>query len=63
MRGIVAELEDGSFPGLGDWARWHETGELPPDIVAMSAAALEQTGFPVSDITGASHDSADERGR
>lgn len=42
VRGIVAEFEDGSFPGLAEWAHWLKTGELPPDIAAMSADALEK---------------------
>jgi DNA-binding PadR family transcriptional regulator len=63
VRGIVAEFEDGSFPGLDGWARWHETGELPPEIVAMSSAALDGTGFTASDATGAGSSPGDERSR
>jgi DNA-binding PadR family transcriptional regulator len=42
VRGIVAEFENGSFPGLAEWAHWLKTGELPPDIAARSADALEK---------------------
>jgi DNA-binding PadR family transcriptional regulator len=37
VRGLVQELEDGSFPLVDEWARWHETGEFPPELVAMSS--------------------------
>ncbi len=53
VRGIVRELGDGSFPDLDGWARWHETGELSAEVSAMAAAALDQTGFPASEITPA----------
>ncbi|HEX9537580.1 MAG TPA: PadR family transcriptional regulator [Streptosporangiaceae bacterium] len=53
VRGVVADLENGSFPGMDDWARWHETGELPAGIAAMAAAALDEARFPASDATTA----------
>jgi DNA-binding PadR family transcriptional regulator len=43
VRGLVRELEDGSFPGLDEWARWLETGELSPEVTAMAEAALNAT--------------------
>jgi DNA-binding PadR family transcriptional regulator len=43
VRGLVQELEDGSFPGMDDWARWVETGELSPEVTAMAEAALNAT--------------------
>jgi DNA-binding PadR family transcriptional regulator len=30
-RSLLAEFEDGSFPGLGAWQYIHDTGELPPE--------------------------------
>jgi DNA-binding PadR family transcriptional regulator len=31
-RGLLAQLADGKLPGQDLWRRFHETGELPPDI-------------------------------
>jgi DNA-binding PadR family transcriptional regulator len=39
VRGIAKEFEDGSFPGIDSWRRWHETGEVPAEV--MDAAAHE----------------------
>ncbi|NKZ04219.1 PadR family transcriptional regulator [Actinomadura latina] len=41
VRGFLAEIEDGSLPGLGMWRAFHETGELPPEI-----AELAERGAP-----------------
>lgn len=30
-RSLLAELTDGTLPGLAEWRRWHETGETPPE--------------------------------
>jgi DNA-binding PadR family transcriptional regulator len=43
VRGIVHELEDGSFPGMDEWARWVETGEVSPEVAAMAEAAMNET--------------------
>jgi DNA-binding PadR family transcriptional regulator len=43
VRGIVSELEEGSFPLVDEWAHWHETGEFSPEIAAMANAALDET--------------------
>jgi DNA-binding PadR family transcriptional regulator len=52
VHGIVGELEDGSFPLSKEWAEWHETGELPPDLVAMATDAanevMSRTGDAIS---------------
>jgi DNA-binding PadR family transcriptional regulator len=61
VRGVVADLDDGSFPGMDDWARWHETGEMPADIAAMATAALEEAGFPASEATTADSRTDGER--
>ena len=29
VRSLLAELTDGTLPGLAEWRRWHETGETP----------------------------------
>ncbi|WP_232326088.1 PadR family transcriptional regulator [Microbispora sp. ATCC PTA-5024] len=31
-RSLLAELADGTFPGLDLWRRWHDTGQTPPDF-------------------------------
>ena len=36
LRGLVAELRDGSFPGLAQWRTFHETGFLPPELAALA---------------------------
>ncbi|MGW3135469.1 PadR family transcriptional regulator [Streptomyces sp. NPDC001139] len=33
VRGFVEEIGDGKLPGVGTWRRFHETGELPPDLM------------------------------
>jgi len=33
-RGLLAELADGKLPGLDLWRRFHETGEVPPEIAS-----------------------------
>ncbi|MFC4907455.1 PadR family transcriptional regulator [Actinomadura gamaensis] len=32
VRALLARLEDGTMAGLADWARFHETGEVPQEI-------------------------------
>ncbi|WP_433478909.1 PadR family transcriptional regulator [Spirillospora sp. CA-142024] len=41
VRGFVAEIEDGSLPGLDLWRTFHETGKVPPEI-----AELAERGAP-----------------
>ena len=36
LRGIVAELRDGSFTGVAQWRAFHETGYMPPELAAMA---------------------------
>jgi DNA-binding PadR family transcriptional regulator len=33
VRSLLAELTDGTFPGLDHWRRFHETGEVPPELI------------------------------
>jgi DNA-binding PadR family transcriptional regulator len=35
VRGLLEELTDGTFPGIGAWRRFHETGEVPDEILAL----------------------------
>ncbi|HVW40603.1 MAG TPA: PadR family transcriptional regulator [Amycolatopsis sp.] len=32
VRAFLAELADGTFPGLAQWREFHETGRLPPEF-------------------------------
>ena len=41
VRGLLKEFSDGTFPGLDAWRRFHATGEVPDDIMALT---LEQGG-------------------
>jgi DNA-binding PadR family transcriptional regulator len=45
VRGLLKELADGTFPGLRDWQRFHETGQLPDEVVAL----IEQQGGQPTD--------------
>lgn len=41
VRSLLAELTDGSLPGMADWRQWHETGAPPPGWSEL----LEETGM------------------
>lgn len=36
VRGLREELTSGSLPGLDHWQRWHETGEIPPELAELA---------------------------
>jgi DNA-binding PadR family transcriptional regulator len=40
VRALLKEFTDGAFPGLDDWRRFHQTGQLPDDVLAL----FEQEG-------------------
>jgi len=40
VRALLTEFTDGTFPGLDDWRTFHETGQLPDDVLAL----FEQEG-------------------
>ena len=42
VRGLLKEFTDGTFPGLEDWQRFHDTGELPADIQALAETEREE---------------------
>ena len=42
VREVLKEFTDGTFPGLEDWQRFHDTGELPDDIQALAQAEREE---------------------
>jgi DNA-binding PadR family transcriptional regulator len=35
VRGLLKEFTDGTFPGIGEWQRFHDTGEVPEDIQVL----------------------------
>ena len=35
VRGLLKEFTDGTFPGIKDWQRFHDTGEVPDDVQAL----------------------------
>lgn len=36
VSGLLEELTSGSLPGLDEWRRWHETGEIPAELVELA---------------------------
>ena len=40
VRGLLKEFTDNTFPGLDAWRRFHATGEIPDEILAL----IEQEG-------------------
>lgn len=36
IRGLLAELASGGYPGLDQWRAFHETGELPPELTDLA---------------------------
>ena len=47
VRGMLKELTDGSFPGVGAWRHLHETGQLPEELLV--AADQEREGGTATD--------------
>jgi DNA-binding PadR family transcriptional regulator len=43
VREVLKEFTDGTFPGLEDWQRFHDTGEVPDDIQVLAQAEREET--------------------
>ncbi|TDB87028.1 PadR family transcriptional regulator [Actinomadura sp. KC216] len=42
VRGFLAEIEDGSLPGLDLWRAFHETGSVPPEIAELAERGAAQ---------------------
>jgi DNA-binding PadR family transcriptional regulator len=42
VRGLLKELTDGTFPGIADWQKFHDTGELPAEIQALAETEREE---------------------
>jgi DNA-binding PadR family transcriptional regulator len=36
IRELLTEFEAGTYPGLADWRKIHETGEIPPELLALA---------------------------
>jgi DNA-binding PadR family transcriptional regulator len=36
LTALVAELTDGTFPGLPEWQAYHDTGQLPDDLAELA---------------------------
>jgi DNA-binding PadR family transcriptional regulator len=45
VRGLLKEFSDGTFPGLQDWQRYHDTGQLPDEMLAL----IDQQGGETTD--------------
>jgi DNA-binding PadR family transcriptional regulator len=42
IRGLLKELTDGTFPGIREWQRFHDTGEPPADVLALVERQREE---------------------
>lgn len=54
MRSLIGELTAGTLPGLAEWRRAHETGELTPEMAALAENTIADSGAdgPGSDQPG-----------
>ena len=42
VRSLLQELTDGTFPGIRQWQRFHDTGEPPADVLALVEEQREE---------------------
>jgi DNA-binding PadR family transcriptional regulator len=42
VRGVLKELTDGTFPGIGAWRRYHQTGEFPDEATTLVELGREE---------------------
>jgi DNA-binding PadR family transcriptional regulator len=42
VRGLLKELTDGTFPGIREWQRYHDTGQVPDEILALAETQGEE---------------------
>ena len=42
VRGLLKEFTDGTFPGIREWQRYHDTGQVPEDVLALASAQWEE---------------------
>ena len=40
VRALLEELTSGSFPDLASWRAFHDSGEMPPELVELSERGL-----------------------
>jgi DNA-binding PadR family transcriptional regulator len=43
VRELLKELTDGTFPGIEPWRHFHETGEVPDEVLALDTLREEGT--------------------
>lgn len=44
LRSLIAELVDGTLPGLAEWRRAHETGEISDEMTKLAEDSIEKYG-------------------
>jgi DNA-binding PadR family transcriptional regulator len=44
VRGLIGEIADGTMPGMNEWRRFAETGEVPPEMRELDE--LARRGWP-----------------
>ncbi|WP_026924192.1 PadR family transcriptional regulator [Glycomyces arizonensis] len=42
VRSLLTEVESGSFPGLGDWRKFHASGEIPDELRELAERSAEE---------------------
>jgi DNA-binding PadR family transcriptional regulator len=42
VRALLAELADGTFPGLQAWRQYHKTGQIPPEVGELAEKGRPQ---------------------
>ena len=44
VRGVLKEFTDGTFPGIKEWQRYHDTGQVPEEVLALVETQREEAG-------------------
>lgn len=44
VRSLLAELDDGTFPGLAEWRAFHDSGELPAGLADLAERNIDSDG-------------------
>ena len=55
VRGILSEIESGTLPGIAEWRRYFQTGEMPPEFQALlneTAGGPKATGHQLQNGNG-----------
>ena len=42
VRGLLKEFTDGTFPGIREWQRYHDTGQVPQDVLELVETQREE---------------------